>query len=78
MTQDHLKFTFVCKQCGANPATLELPENYTDNDTAKCKACGAELGRYGDIKAEAMRLGKQEIEKMVKDTFKGLKGWKVK
>lgn len=75
---DKINITFECKNCGASPATLELPDDYTDDDIAKCKSCGFEFGRYGDIKAEAMRAAKAEVSGMVKNAFKGLKGWKIK
>ena len=75
---DQLTVTFECKNCGANPATLELPDNHTDNDIAKCKGCGFEFGTYGDIKAKAMDAAKAEVTGMLKDVFKGKKGWNVK
>jgi transcription elongation factor Elf1 len=39
---DEISITFTCKSCGADPATLTLPDDHTDDDIAKCKACGAE------------------------------------
>jgi len=55
-----------------------LPDSHTDDDIAKCKECGFEFGRYGDIKAEAMEAAKSEATDCIKDVFKGMKGWKVK
>ncbi|VCU58252.1 hypothetical protein EPIB1_1150 [Tritonibacter mobilis] len=75
---DEIKFTFSCKSCGVDPATLELPDDYTDDDIAKCKACGTEFGRYGDIKAKMMDMAREEISAKFRDAFKGLKGWDVK
>lgn len=75
---DQINVTFECKNCGAKPATLELPDDYTDDNVAKCKACGFEFGRFGDIKAEAMNAAKGDVSATIKDAFKGMKGWKIK
>ena len=75
---DQLNITFQCMNCGASPATLELPDNPTDHDIAKCKSCGFQFGKYGDIKAKAMDVAKAEVNMMIEDAFKGLKGWDVK
>ena len=75
---DQINVTFECKNCGAKPATLEFPDDFTDDDIAKCKSCGFEFGPYGEIKAEAMDMAKAEVSAMVKDAFKGLKGFKIK
>lgn len=75
---DQITVTFECKVCGASPATLELPDNHTDDDTAKCKSCGFEFGCYGDIKAKAMEAAKSEATDRIKDVFKGMKGWEIK
>ncbi|WP_299649363.1 hypothetical protein [uncultured Tateyamaria sp.] len=75
---DQINITFECKNCGAKPATLELPDDHTDNDIAKCKGCGFEFGPYGEIKVKAMEMAKAEVSGMVKAAFKGLKGFKIK
>ena len=76
MTGDELKITFECKKCGGT--ILELPDDHTDDSIAKCKSCGTEFGRYGDIKAKAREAGLAHAKGMMKDAFKGLKGWKIK
>lgn len=78
MSGDRISVTFACKKCGASPATLELPDDYTDNDIAKCKACGFEFGKYGKLKADAMNAVKGHASDMFRDAFKGVKGFKVK
>ncbi|MEQ6204238.1 hypothetical protein ABMC88_14450 [Sulfitobacter sp. HNIBRBA2951] len=75
---DQITVTFECKVCGSSPATLELPDNHTDDDTAKCKSCGFEFGRYGEIKAKAMEAAKSEATDRIKDVFKRMKGWEIK
>ncbi|WP_417589703.1 hypothetical protein [Pararhodobacter oceanensis] len=73
---DRITVTFECNNCGASPATLELPNDHTDDDDAKCRNCGFAFGRYGDIKEESMKAAKAEVSNMIKDAFKGVKGWK--
>ena len=75
---DQVSVTFECKNCGAKPATLELPDDYTDDDIAKCKSCGFEFGPYRDVKAQAMDAVKGHVTAMVRDAFKGVKGFKIK
>ncbi len=76
MAKDEMTVSFTCSKCG--PTVLELPDDYTDADHAKCKTCGADFGPYGEVKKKAMKAAKAEAEKMIKSAFKGLKGWKVK
>jgi hypothetical protein len=76
MGTDSLKVTFECKKCGGT--VLELPDDYTDDSVAKCKACGQKFGTYREIKAKAMEAAKSEVRTKFKEAFKGLKGWKVK
>jgi len=75
---DHINITFECQNCGASPASLELPDNFTDNDIAKCKGCGFEFGAYGKIKREAMDAAKAGVSGMIDNAFKGSKGFKFK
>lgn len=76
MSQSEIKITFDCKNCGGT--VLELPDDYDETSTAKCKSCGTEFGTWGEVKAKAMDAAKQEARRLVKDAFKGLKGWKLK
>lgn len=75
---DNINITFKCENCGADPATLVGPDNTTDDDIVKCKGCGFEFGRFGDVKTKARDAAVSEVEGMMKDAFKGLKGWKMK
>ena len=68
---DKIGVTFSCKVCGASPTTLTLPDNHTDDSMAVCKACGAEVGRYGDIKAEAKRIVVGKMRAEMKRAFRG-------
>lgn len=76
MSTDKIEVKFTCEQCGGT--VLEIPDDHTDDSIAKCKSCGVEFGRWGDIKAKAIQLAKGEVTSMVENAFKGLKGWTVK
>lgn len=78
MSEDQLTVTFSCKSCGADPTVLELPDDHTDDSIAKCKKCGVEMGRFGDIKEKAMEVAKSEVSNMMKNAFKGVKGFTFK
>jgi len=76
MTTDSVTVKFTCTQCGG--AVLELPDDHTDDSTATCKQCGVELGRWGDIKAKALQATRDHVAGMMKEAFKGIKGFTVK
>ncbi|GAA6196664.1 hypothetical protein NBRC116598_21080 [Pseudophaeobacter arcticus] len=78
MSSDYINFSITCPSCGLKSSEIKLPDNPTDDSIARCKGCDIEFGRYGDIKAEAMKLAKDELSGMFKDTFKGMKGWDIK
>lgn len=78
MSEDRIDVTFTCQACGTTSTTLSLPENPTDDSIATCKNCGAEVGRYGDIKSHAKKAAVDALRKGLKDTFKSIKGFKVK
>jgi hypothetical protein len=50
-----------CRKCGGT--VLSVPDDATDNSIAKCKACGAEIGKYGDVKAAGRLVGEQEMRR---------------
>ena len=53
MSGDGIEVTFECQYCGGT--VLALPEDYTDDSIASCNSCGIEIGRWGDVKAEARK-----------------------
>jgi predicted RNA-binding Zn-ribbon protein involved in translation (DUF1610 family) len=76
MSEGEIVIKFECPKCG--PTVLELPDDPTDQDHAKCKKCGADFGPYGKIKKDAMKAAKAEMQAALRKSFKGLKGWKLK
>jgi len=73
---DEISISFHCKECGGT--ILELPDDYTDDSIAKCKACGQEFGTWGEVQAKAMEAAADEMRRKLASSFKGLKGWKIK
>ena len=53
MSNSGIEVTFECQYCGGT--VLALPEDYTDESIAQCNDCGADIGRWGDIKAVARK-----------------------
>lgn len=71
---DKIEIKFKCLKCGGT--ILSLPDNYTDDSIANCKACGEEFGRFGDVKAKAMETARAKVMGDVKAAFKK-GGWKT-
>jgi transcription elongation factor Elf1 len=73
---DRITINFTCNDCGGT--VLTLPDDHTDDSIASCKSCGVEFGRWGDIQAKAMETAKGEVTDMMRESLKGIKGFKVK
>lgn len=71
MTQYEIVIDFTCPKCG--PTKLQLPENPTDDDNAKCATCGEDFGPYGEIKSRSKQAVKADVRKILKKTVKGIK-----
>lgn len=67
--------SFTCPVCGANDLRADADD---DGSMARCGACGAEFGRWGEVKANLglpPDAGKASAEK---PKFKGLnQSWKL-
>ena len=76
MSKDQISVNFNCSKCGKT--TLEVSEPVTDNSTVKCKSCGAEFGRWRDVKAKATKVVADKVKADFKKAFKGTKGFTIK
>lgn len=72
---DEIEITFHCKECGGT--VLSLSDGEADHSIASCKACGQPFGTWGEVKAKARQAAVDDLQSRLRDTFKGLKGWKV-
>ncbi|WP_027518049.1 hypothetical protein [Bradyrhizobium sp. WSM1417] len=75
MTTDNINVNFKCPNCGCTEITL--PDNHTDESHASCKDCGADFGPYREIKQRALDLVKSDVNRKIKEAFKGVKGFKI-
>jgi transcription elongation factor Elf1 len=75
MGDDLVKVNFKCPKCEGTE--IRLPDEYTDESHATCKNCGADFGPYGEIKSRAIGLVKDEVNRTIKEAFKGVKGFKI-
>ncbi len=69
MPTDQVEVTFNCQECGGT--VLQLPDGYTNDSIAKCKSCGQEVGRWGDVKTDANKLLVKTIIDRFRDTLRG-------
>ena len=60
MSKGGIEVTFERQYCGGT--VLALPEDYTDESIAQCNDCGADTGRWGDIKAVARKKAVVDME----------------
>ena len=68
---------FACPKCGCNPIILSfINVKITDASIACCKNCGAELGKYSDVRK---RDAETAAEKMKQEIFTSgqSSGWKM-
>ncbi|QNQ62425.1 hypothetical protein IB024_01300 [Brucella sp. 6810] len=73
---DKITFNFKCPKCEGT--VIALPDDPTDESIVTCKSCGVSFGPWGDIKARAMQMAKDNIRSEFKKSFKGMKNWKFK
>ncbi len=57
--QTHPKFN--CRKCGGS--VIDVPDNHTDDSIASCQACGAEVGRLGDLVSLVRLLGEEDLRR---------------
>lgn len=72
---DKMKVTFTCPKCG--PTVLSVEDEGDDSCHATCKSCGLDFGPLGAIKERARTEGQEKLNQMVRDAFKGVKGFKL-
>jgi hypothetical protein len=57
-----------CGKCGEK--SLEASGDVlTDESIVTCKACGATVGKWGDVKQQALEASGKEIKKRLKDAL---------
>lgn len=80
--KENVSITLKCPKCGGTK--IELPDDYTDDSNATCANpdCDAQFGRWGDIKAKAMKKAasavKDDLRKGLAKALRGNKNIKFK
>ena len=57
---------FCCGNCGEKALLAEV-DTLTDDSIVSCTACGANVGRWGDVKQQTLDLSAEELKKRLKD-----------
>jgi len=57
----YFNFEFHCVACGGH--IMDAPDDGSDTGEASCKSCGAIFGLFGDIRALAEYIAKQELKR---------------
>lgn len=53
MLEKKIAVAFICKNCGADPAILQFPDDLNDDDgIVACKKCAFPFGKFRQIKSE--------------------------
>ncbi|QDA35649.1 hypothetical protein FA743_00765 [Paracoccus gahaiensis] len=73
MNTDLVDLPLSCSSCGADPLQVAVSDPVSDDSDATCADCGAQLGRFGDLKAQGMDALKAAVEKAGIEAFKGIK-----
>ena len=48
---------------------LTIPDEATDNSPVTCSGCGAEIGRWSDVKAAIYKATEEKFAESLKDTL---------
>jgi hypothetical protein len=76
----NMEISFRCDDCGKTD--ILLPDDYTDDSIATCATCHKPLGRFEDIKAEAIEAAGadlvDDLDRSFRDGFRGIKGITIK
>lgn len=67
MFEVKLSLTVICKNCGADPATLNLPDEHTNESIVVCKSCRFPFGPLGELKAYFASNARRELLSNGKD-----------
>jgi ribosomal protein S27E len=60
-----------CAKCGGNK--LVVPDESKDSSIVTCQSCGTQIGKWGDVKAAALKKAKEEVQASIRKAFKGNK-----
>ena len=56
-----------CGKCGSK--ALVAKPDLTDDSAVTCTACGVEIGRWGDVRKQALESSAEQLKKHLKDSL---------
>lgn len=74
MSDDHIDVNLFCPECKVAP---KVEDKNDDASAVYCPQCDAQFGTYGEVKAKALNAAKGHAQDMLRNAFKGKKGWKL-
>lgn len=57
-----------CGKCGSKELTI--PDEPTDDSPVTCSGCGAEVARWGDVKAAVQEAAEKKAAEALKDALR--------
>jgi late competence protein required for DNA uptake (superfamily II DNA/RNA helicase) len=75
MAKDRISVKFKCKKCDVSP---HVEDENDDSSKVYCRECGNAFGTYGEVKAKALKLARDQAQNMLRDAFEGRKCFKLK
>jgi DNA-directed RNA polymerase subunit RPC12/RpoP len=57
-----------CGKCGEK-ALIAEGDTLTEESMVSCTSCGAKLGKWGEVKQQALETSAEQIKKRLKDRF---------
>ncbi|MDJ1632530.1 hypothetical protein [Rhizobium rhizogenes] len=75
MGEDRITIKLECPKCHVAP---RVDDESNDDSPVYCPNCNAQFGTFGEVKAKARGAAKVEMQGMLRDAFKGRKGWTIK
>jgi ribosomal protein L44E len=75
MSEDKITINLECPKCHVAP---HVDDESNDESAVYCPNCNAQFGTFVDVKAKARDAAKDKMQEMLRDAFKGRKGWSIK
>lgn len=74
MAKDKITINLECPDCHVPP---RVDDETNDSSMVYCPKCDKKFGSYGEVKAKAVNAAKAKAQDMLRDAFKGRKGFKL-
>lgn len=75
MAEDRMNVTAQCLK-HTPPVPVVVDDENDDASIVRCPECGQTYGTWGEVKKAMHEAAVKEVQGMLDDTVKGMKGWK--